>query len=162
MGLPAIPDDCRTVMVKNVPYKVREEELLVAFREKGFDTHEHYHVPRKPGKNDTHMGYAFISFSTPEETKRFAIAMTGHQFSCSNQKTLAVVPAKYEGADPRSDGKKAKRNRKQRALTAPGDCSDSDGAVDAPPKDVIKTGKQRRKAPLAPDELARLDSLGNS
>merc|ERR1719487_1901541 len=119
------------------------------------------------------MGYAFIGFTSPEETRRFAGAMNGYQFpGTTNGKVLQVVPAKYQGSDPRQ-GSKRNRRRKKKEAGDKVESEDPDGSErgESPPGGAPpprpqgnNQGQKRRRldAPLTRAELASLDANGNS
>merc|ERR1711862_1036183 len=154
--------------IKNVPYKIGEDQLIELFKSKGFHSQEYFHVPQRPGKQDkSHsMGYAFIGFESPETAKSFAAALNGHKFpQVTGNKVLAVVPAKYDGVDPRNQGpKKRLRGRKPREKMPQNGADDSNDCSSEEANERIRKrrGSENRlrvplDAPLTPTELASLD-----
>mmetsp|Transcript_108223 Transcript_108223/g.170610 ORF Transcript_108223/g.170610 Transcript_108223/m.170610 type:complete len:191 (+) Transcript_108223:100-672(+) len=162
-----LPADCKTVMIKNVPYKVGEEQLLEVFKEKGFFQWDYFYVPQRHGKQDKRhsMGYAFIGFDSEETTRNFAREVSGYKFpQLTGNKVLAVVAAKYDGADPRNQGKKRRRREKgpKKADGEGGeDESDEESEEPRPPRKKPQN-RVNLHAPLTAGELARLDSRGNT
>jgi len=87
---------CITVMIKNIPCKASEQDILNGIESVGFLDHMNFfYLPRK---NASNLGYAFVGFPDPKTTEMFAEAMTGFRFtSQGSPKIVNVVPARVQG-----------------------------------------------------------------
>lgn len=162
-GEPVVfPAECRTVMIRNIPCRCSEEEVLAAVHELGFRGHNYFHMPWRGTREKVQAcGYAFIGFEDTETTRRFAAAMTGYVFANRNSlKVVQIVPAHIEGSDPRSHAKGNKRKKPN------GDNNDAANGGSKRPRVDQAQSKARRQpsldAPLTYEELASLDERGSS
>lgn len=91
-------DDVRTVMIKNIPCRYSNQDMLDVFAELGFGNETiFFHLPSRY-KQDSNLGYAFVGFNNKDITARFAEAMTGYRFKhSSSRKTCVVTPAHIQG-----------------------------------------------------------------
>jgi hypothetical protein len=99
-NLPSEPDSSHHyVMLKNIPCRCHQSEILDAVRELGFGSeYEFFYLPLKRINHRQNFGYAFIGFRDPITTQQFAKAMTGYQFgSRRSQKVVEIVPARIQG-----------------------------------------------------------------
>lgn len=87
-----------TVMMRNLPNKVSQQQLLSEINAGGFlNTYDFLYLPIDP---DTHAnrGYAFINFSIPGMALTFKMQFEGQQFAnVQSSKVLSVVPATLQG-----------------------------------------------------------------
>mmetsp|Transcript_127794 Transcript_127794/g.238902 ORF Transcript_127794/g.238902 Transcript_127794/m.238902 type:complete len:241 (+) Transcript_127794:133-855(+) len=91
-----------TMMLCNIPCSIQKDKLIQVLHETGFDEKYSYiYLPTRK-HNKYNLGYAFISFISSGEAKRFARTFRGFRFkgtlSC---KMCDVRPAHYQGMDPR-------------------------------------------------------------
>eukprot|EP00929_Paragymnodinium_shiwhaense_P119791 TRINITY_DN91686_c0_g1_i1.p1 TRINITY_DN91686_c0_g1~~TRINITY_DN91686_c0_g1_i1.p1 ORF type:complete len:273 (-),score=46.23 TRINITY_DN91686_c0_g1_i1:43-861(-) len=171
----SIPADTKTLMIKNLPCRVTEEEILEAAEDLGFGgAHNYFHLPVKKtakakAKPQT-SGYCFFGFETSETAVRFAKAMSGFQFKKrQSDKLVMVTTAHIDGQDPRAKETGAKRKRKAAAAEASpqektgGQAREPKGE---PQRKKQKTGHTRPRipldAPLTASELSQLDERGSS
>jgi hypothetical protein len=91
-------DDVHTLMIKNIPCRCSQQEVLDAIVEIGFgDLYNFFYLPIRRG-HQQNFGYAFIGFMDKEITKQFGSAMTGYRFVNRNSsKACAVAPARIQG-----------------------------------------------------------------
>lgn len=87
-----------TMMLKNIPCRKGQEEVMLQIDEKGFgNRYDFFYLPRDV-KFRANLGYAFINFVTPEDAARFGAEMNGYRFSGSGStKACAVVAAHVQG-----------------------------------------------------------------
>jgi len=87
-----------TMMLKNIPCRKSQEEVMAHIDSKGFGTrYDFFYLPRDV-KFRANLGYAFINFATPEDASGFKDEMDGFQFTGSgSSKACAVVPAHVQG-----------------------------------------------------------------
>jgi hypothetical protein len=88
-----------TVMIRNIPNKYTQDQLLDEIFETGCDV-DFLHLPMVT-KSQTNMGYAFANFSSPEEAFNFMTMFDGHVFIGENgqpaEKRGAVNYARLQG-----------------------------------------------------------------
>lgn len=71
----------RTLMICNIPCRVRHVELVEAINSMGFgDTFESVHLPRYDS-SDSNLGYGFVHFFCKADAERFALVFDGYRFS---------------------------------------------------------------------------------
>lgn len=86
-----------TLMVKNIPCKKSQEDVLCLINQRGFKgKFDFFHLPRDR-RLRTNLGYAFINLISEEDATRFKIAMSGYRFSKTSAKRCVVVPADVQG-----------------------------------------------------------------
>mmetsp|Transcript_15553 Transcript_15553/g.34090 ORF Transcript_15553/g.34090 Transcript_15553/m.34090 type:complete len:267 (-) Transcript_15553:190-990(-) len=87
-----------TMMLKNIPCRKSQEEVMQHIDLKGFDRrYDFFYLPRDV-KFRANLGYAFINFATPEGAANFLDQMNGYRFSNSGStKACVVVPAHVQG-----------------------------------------------------------------
>merc|ERR1719361_2347374 len=85
-------------MLKNIPCRKSQEEVMLHVDQKGFgNTYDFFYLP-KDVKFRANLGYAFINFATPEAATRFRAEMSGYRFPGSGStKACIVVPAHVQG-----------------------------------------------------------------
>jgi len=90
-------DEARTMMICNLPCRIRYNDLVEAIKSVGLDF-EFVHLPRRLTSLDSNMGYAFVHFFNPTDAARFALAFEGFRFSQSkSRKVCKVRIAKLQG-----------------------------------------------------------------
>jgi len=87
-----------TMMLKNIPCRKSQEEVMLHIDQKNFtNRYDFFYLPRDV-KFRANLGYAFINFVTPEDASRFRAEMDGYRFSGSGStKACIVVPAHVQG-----------------------------------------------------------------
>jgi len=92
------PVPITTMMLKNIPCRKSQEEVMMHIDQKGFgNRYDFFYLPRDV-KFRANLGYAFINFLTPEDASNFSAEMNGYRFSSSgSMKACAVVPAHVQG-----------------------------------------------------------------
>jgi RNA recognition motif-containing protein len=80
-----------TVMVRNIPCKYKQEEMVaeVARITENFDFL--YLPPARTAKVDKNLGYAFINFRTPADAQLFMEEFQGHQFTLYKNSTKRAL-----------------------------------------------------------------------
>ncbi|CAE7459609.1 ML2 [Symbiodinium natans] len=88
-----------TMMLKNIPCRKSQEEVMATIDEEGFGArYDFFYLPRDV-KFRANLGYAFINFVTPEDAADFQNKMDGYRFPNSGSaKACIVVPAHVQGA----------------------------------------------------------------
>ncbi|CAE7592499.1 ML2 [Symbiodinium pilosum] len=88
-----------TMMLKNIPCRKSQEEVMLTIDEEGFGgRYDFFYLPRDV-KFRANLGYAFINFVTPEDAADFQNKMDGYRFPNSGSaKACIVVPAHVQGA----------------------------------------------------------------
>jgi len=88
-----------TMMLKNIPCRKSQEEVMLTIDEEGFGgRYDFFYLPRDV-KFRANLGYAFINFITPEDAADFQNKMDGYRFPNSGSaKACIVVPAHVQGA----------------------------------------------------------------
>jgi len=91
-------DGVTTVMIKNIPSRCHQDEVLEAIAQFGFaGRYTFFYQPKKTGKA-LNYGYAFIGLNTEQDVTDFRRAMEGFQFvRRKSLKAIAVAPAKIQG-----------------------------------------------------------------
>lgn len=181
-----IPDDCRTVMLQNIPYSVSPAELLRLITAEGITNQTYLDVPKTKGKkekeNNCCMGYGFIGFETAEEVSDFVGAMQGYTFPDSDKvikctqakrKDKAEKPYKPKRRQNKEQAAENKRKRKREENAAAGiaseesDGEEGGGGEEYPKEDwqawqEPRQKRRRMEGPLTHEELADLDPSGSS
>lgn len=98
---PSLPLEWRTVhtvMMRNLPNKVTQQQLLSEMNESGFEnTYDFLYLPIDADTN-ANRGYAFINFTTPEMAMTFKMHFEGQKLSnFHSRKILSVMPATLQG-----------------------------------------------------------------
>jgi hypothetical protein len=95
-GHTAVP--ITTMMLKNIPCRKSQEEVMAHIDKKGFaHRYDFFYLPRDV-KFRANLGYAFINFITPEDAAAFQNEMNGYRFANSgSSKACAAVPAHVQG-----------------------------------------------------------------
>jgi len=90
-------DSITTLMVKNIPSRCTQDELVALLEDLGFiDRVEFLYLPTKSQQN---LGYAFVGLLSPDFAAEFCKKMTGTQFkNRKSRKTITVLPARIQGA----------------------------------------------------------------
>lgn len=88
----------QTLMLKNIPCRSSQQEVLDAIEAVGFgEAYNFFYLPIRRGHTQN-FGYAFIGFGDAETTQAFAVAMTGYRFpGRRSPKACAVAPARIQG-----------------------------------------------------------------
>lgn len=91
-------DDVHTLMIKNIPCRCTQQEVIDAIAEVGFaDLYNFFYLPIRRG-HEQNFGYGFIGFVDGEVTKQFIEAMTGYKFKNRNSnKACEIAPARIQG-----------------------------------------------------------------
>jgi hypothetical protein len=107
----------RTLMICNLPCRVRYDDVLEAIYSVGFGAPgdgfvEFVHLPFRSWRPDSNLGYCFINFFCPSDAARFAIAFEGYRFnSTRSSKICTVKTAKCQGYNGNYQGLRLHRNR---------------------------------------------------
>lgn len=90
--------EMKTFMIKNIPCRCSQEEILDAVEEVGFgQLYNFFYLPMTQGQTHN-IGYVFIGFYDEHVAVQFAQAMTGYRFKRRNStKSCEVVPARIQG-----------------------------------------------------------------
>lgn len=92
-------EDVHTVMVKNLPQRLKRQDLITFLEEFGFaDRCNFLYVPTRRNKLGVYPRYAFVGFDRAEDTIGFAKAIRGHRFRQS-QKEVQCLPADIQGLE---------------------------------------------------------------
>jgi len=94
----AVWDGVTTIMIKNIPSRCHQEEVLDAISQIGFASrYTFFYLPKKTGKM-LNYGYAFIGLSTEQDVTDFRRSLDGFQFvRRKSLKAIALAPAKIQG-----------------------------------------------------------------
>jgi hypothetical protein len=94
------PIEGRTMMVCNIPCRVRHADLVEAIESIGFaQTYEFIHLPARREQRDSNLGYGFIHFFHGEDAERFALAFEGYRFPYkASTKACTVKVASCQGS----------------------------------------------------------------
>jgi len=92
-----VPDSVTTLMIRGIPCKATQEQLIGAVDEMGFrGAYDFLFLPRF--KNGSNRGYAFVNFRQQCVAARFARAFTNFTFEGTlSQKACSVQPARIQG-----------------------------------------------------------------
>jgi hypothetical protein len=105
-----------TLMIKHLPCRCSEEEVLNAIAEVGYgDSHNFFYLPIRRGHTQN-FGYAFVGFATKELSAGFEAAMTGYRFAGrTSTKACAIAPARIQGITSNmGNGQQTRGRRKSR------------------------------------------------
>jgi len=91
-------DGVTTIMIKNIPSRCHQEEVLEAIAQFGFASrYTFFYLPKKTGKM-LNYGYAFIGLFTEMDVTDFRRSLEGFQFvRRKSLKAIALAPAKIQG-----------------------------------------------------------------
>ncbi|CAK0848225.1 unnamed protein product [Prorocentrum cordatum] len=94
----AVWDGVTTVMIKNIPSRCHQDEVLEAIAQFGFGSrYTFFYLPTKTGKM-LNYGYAFVSLPTEQDVTEFRRSLDGFQFARrKSSKAVALAPAKIQG-----------------------------------------------------------------
>jgi hypothetical protein len=97
-NMPAEWANVCTVMMRNLPNRITEAQLISEIHGAGFrDTYDFMHMPLDPDTK-VNRGYVFLNFTSPENAWKFRLHFEGRQISRFNSsKIVAVVPAALQG-----------------------------------------------------------------
>lgn len=106
-GSPALPADCTTVVVRNIPRTYSPDMVLVLLRQHCGEEEspiDFLYVPFDPNAPGLNLGLAIVNFRVPEALSRFAagfhFAMACDVFpGCRSHKLCEIVPAPVQGKD---------------------------------------------------------------
>jgi len=92
--------ECHTLMIKHLPCRCTQQEVLDALAAVGFgQLYNFFYLPIRRGHTQN-FGYAFVGFKDEETCTAFTNAMTGYCFAGrSSTKACAVAPARIQGFD---------------------------------------------------------------
>jgi len=87
-----------TLMLKNIPCRCSQQEILDAIEEVGFgQLYNFFYLPMTQGQTHN-IGYVFIGFYDEDLAEKFTCVMTGYRFkSRKSSKSCEVVPARIQG-----------------------------------------------------------------
>jgi len=87
-----------TVMLRNIPNRYSQAQLLQEIDEVGFDgKYDFFYLPMDT-HNKTNVGYAFINFVCPDVMQQFIRMFSGYRFKDhSSHKVARVSPAHLQG-----------------------------------------------------------------
>jgi hypothetical protein len=88
-----------TAMIRNLPCRCTEAEVLEAVSDLGFANNlDFFYMPLRSGAKQN-QGYAFIGFRDTDACWRFRKAITGYRLQCRrSSKTMSVLPATIQNA----------------------------------------------------------------
>lgn len=86
--------DCTTVMVRHIPPKLSQRQLLRELHDLGFsDRFDFLYIPMD-SRRRSNRGIAFVNFATPDSATEFANIVNGrHLRHPSSQRGVEVLPA---------------------------------------------------------------------
>lgn len=95
---PISEEDCHTLMIKHLPCRCSQKEVLDGIASVGFgDRYEFFYLPIRRGHTQN-FGYAFVGFKDAESCAAFTEAMTGYRFpGRSSSKACVLAPARIQG-----------------------------------------------------------------
>jgi hypothetical protein len=95
---PLSEDECHTLMIKHLPCRCSQKEVLDGIASVGFgERYEFFYLPIRRGHTQN-FGYAFVGFKDAESCAAFAEAMTGYHFpGRSSGKACVLAPARIQG-----------------------------------------------------------------
>lgn len=90
-----------TMMVRNIPCRVKQEEFMQAIDQLGFsqEKYDFFYLPLDRRRR-TNLGYAFINFKDQDIAAQFRARMYQYRFvrtHSASVKTIVVVPATIQG-----------------------------------------------------------------
>ncbi|OLP81705.1 putative ribulose bisphosphate carboxylase-like protein [Symbiodinium microadriaticum] len=89
----------RTVMLKNIPCRKTQEEVMLAIDQQGFGARFDFFYLPWDSKFRANRGYAFVNFIVPEDAAKFQSKMTGYRFqNTGSAKVCSVARAHVQGA----------------------------------------------------------------
>jgi len=91
-------DDVKTLMIKNIPCRCTEQNILDAIKEVGHgSSYNFFYLPTRRNQSQN-FGYAFVGFVDCNTAKEFALAITGYRFADRrSNKSCVVAPARIQG-----------------------------------------------------------------
>jgi hypothetical protein len=97
-NMPAEWANVCTVMMRNLPNRITEAQLISEIHGAGFrDTYDFMYMPLD-SDTKVNRGYVFLNFTSPENAWKFRLHFEGRQISRFNSsKIVAVVPAALQG-----------------------------------------------------------------
>jgi hypothetical protein len=100
-NLPHCSPGGMTMMICNIPCRVRHEELIEAIEATGFGgTFDFVHIPCRFGQSDSNLGYSFVHFFRKEDAENFAVAFEGYRFNRKeSSKACTVKLADCQGSN---------------------------------------------------------------
>ncbi|CAE7366165.1 rbcG, partial [Symbiodinium sp. KB8] len=97
-GSPA-EEPVTTVMLKNIPCRKTQEEVMLAIDQQGFGARFDFFYLPWDSKFRANRGYAFVNFIVPEDAAKFQSKMTGYRFqNTGSAKVCSVARAHVQGA----------------------------------------------------------------
>jgi hypothetical protein len=127
-------ENVTTFMIRNIPCRCTQAEVLGAIEEVGFaGAYDFFYLPSLPTKRGMHQnqGYAFIGLSDPTLGSTFVEALSGYFFkSRQSKKSIVVAPARLQGqAENMANLKNTRARRSKQApifikSSAPDACND--------------------------------------
>lgn len=99
-----MPNSMTTLMIKNIPCRCSQQEILDAIEEVGFgQAYNFFYLPMTQGQTHN-IGYVFIGFDEDDVAAQFTAAITGFRFKSRNSsKCCEVVPARLQGFQTNMD-----------------------------------------------------------
>lgn len=82
-----------TVMLRNIPNKYSQDQLLEEIKSQGFDSKFDFFYLPIDIKNNANVGYAFINFIEPQSFDEFCVKFKEWKFNKSGSKKVAAVNA---------------------------------------------------------------------
>jgi hypothetical protein len=91
----------RTMMICNIPCRVRHDDLKEAIESFGFgESVSFIHIPCRFGQCDSNLGYCFVHFSKITDAQSFALAFEGYRFTNKgSSKACTVKIADCQGSN---------------------------------------------------------------
>eukprot|EP00929_Paragymnodinium_shiwhaense_P082660 TRINITY_DN43689_c0_g1_i12.p1 TRINITY_DN43689_c0_g1~~TRINITY_DN43689_c0_g1_i12.p1 ORF type:complete len:261 (-),score=65.53 TRINITY_DN43689_c0_g1_i12:356-1138(-) len=93
-------DLCDTLMIKNIPSRCSQDEVLQLIDHAGFgDCYHFFYLPRRTAQGQNH-GYAFVGLRDPSMAPAFIERISGLTVKSRNSnKALSVAAARIQGID---------------------------------------------------------------
>jgi len=112
-------DMVTTMMLKNIPCKRSQEEILRHIDQQGYGgKYDFFHLP-KNRQLCANLGYAFINFISAKDAARFEVEMTGFRFTHTSAKRCVVVPAHVQGLSNNLTAFKRTQERQHSSIYSP-------------------------------------------
>lgn len=94
----AVASEITTLMIRNLPCRIMEDELQVALASIGLgDRYDFLYLPRAHRKV-SNLGYAFVNCLTPEDAATLSERFAGYRFhGIASDKVCTVRPARIQG-----------------------------------------------------------------